>query len=140
MGMYTELVVAFELKNDTPLEVISTLEFMVAKGAKGEKSIPLSLPAHPFFKTDRWDWMLNSGSYYFIFTPHSTIRYDNISKSYFVTIRCNLKNYTDEIEQFLDWINPYIDESEHFIGYKWYEENEEPTLLYRSLAQEEGKK
>lgn len=38
-----------------------------------------------------------------------------------------LKNYDSEIEEFLDWLEPYIG-TEGFIGYMRYEEWEDPTL------------
>ncbi|MCA1800256.1 MAG: hypothetical protein LC650_03090, partial [Actinobacteria bacterium] len=58
----------------------------------------------------------------------SSLNYDDIG-GWFLTIRCNLKDYDDEIEKFIDWITPYTD-STGFVGYKRYEQDEEPTLIY----------
>ena len=47
-------------------------------------------------------------------------------------IDCDLKNYNEEIDNFLDWISGYTtgyDEYE-LIGYTIYEENSIPTLIY----------
>jgi len=127
MGMYTELHFNAELKEDTPEEVIALLRFML--GDIEEQMDPS--PEHLFFKTTRWNWMLKCDSYYFAADTHSTLRYDDIGRCRYLCIRCNLKNYDDEIEHFLDWIMPYIDASPgDFLGFHRYEENEEPTVIY----------
>jgi hypothetical protein len=129
MGMYTELVFACELKKCTPKKIISVLEYMTGKN----KEEPLILPEHDLFGETRWRFMLQSDSYYFDGDTHSTIRFDKISKSYYLTIRCNVKNYNDEIELFLKWIKPYVEVIEdypEFKGYYMYEEEEKPNLIY----------
>lgn len=127
MGMYTALHYAAELKSDVQQEVIDVLNYMLA----GDKPQQPSLPDHPLFTTARWEWMLLCDSYYFDADTHSTLRYDDIANSYYLTIQCNLKNYDDEIEKFCDWIKPYIDkEPGDFLGYSRYEEAETPTLIY----------
>jgi len=130
--MYTELVCAFELKRDTPESVITILTYM-CEGKGKELREFMTLPNHELFKTARWEYMLNSDSYYFDGRTNSIIRYDDISRSYFVTIRCNLKNYDSEIQKFIDWIKPYIygaGRRDKFIGYYRCEENRDPTLIY----------
>ncbi len=128
MGMYTELVFACELKKDTPKEVIDILEYMVGNPRKD----PI-IPAHELFSTSRWEWMFKSNSYYFDGDTHSTLRFDDMSKAYVLTVRCNLKNYDNEIEKFIDWIKPYVDKIDDYLefkGYYRYEENDKPTLIY----------
>lgn len=130
MGMYTELVCAFNLKEETPTEVIGILERMCDGDIQDLNLI--ELPDHNLFKSARWKFMLKSDSYYFDGDSHSTIRNDSIG-GYYVTIRCNLKNYDDEIEKFIDWVKPYISyggNGDYFIGYSRYEESKEPTLIY----------
>lgn len=129
MGMYTELNCAFELKKGTPQEVIDLLWFMTNNAIVPQ---PPSLPDHPLFRTSSWQMMLGSDSYYFAGEAHSTVRFeDGVTDTWFVTIRCNLKNYDHEIEHFVDWITPHIDAMEgDFIGYYRYEETEVPTLIY----------
>ena len=41
----------------------------------------------------------------------------------------NLKNYSNEVNLFLDWIQPHI-EAYGYIGWKMYEEDIAPTLLF----------
>lgn len=48
-------------------------------------------------------------------------------------MRVFLKNYNSEIEEFLDWLEPYI-ETNDFIGYMKYEEFEDPTLIYNCFG------
>lgn len=126
MGMYTELHYNTELKGDTPDEVIAILKYMV-----GDSEDEPPLIGHDLFKTDRWGFMLRCDSYYFDADTHTTLRYDDISKGYYLCVRCNLKNYDDEIALFVDWIRPYINKYEgEFLGFSRYEESETPELLY----------
>ncbi len=126
MGMYTEFCFAAELKPDTPESVLAVLRFML-----GEIEEEPPLPAHPLFLTQRWDWMLRSDSYGFDADTHSVLRLEDVTDTYFLTIRCNLKNYDNEIEWFVDWITPYLKKFPgDFLGYQRYEGNEEPMLIY----------
>lgn len=126
MGMYTELHFNSELKKDISPEVIKVLEFMV-NGGTAEPEVP----DHPLFNSNRWRFMFRCDSYYFDADTHSTLRFDDISNSYYLCIRCNLKNYGDEIQNFVDWIRPYLEKrSGDFLGFSRYEEMEEPTLIF----------
>lgn len=126
MGMYTELVLGVKIKADP--NVIGILNYMLSNTDKNEDCDY----SHPFFKTLRWDWMLCSDSYCFDGQTDSELIIDRLvedSPMYFLNVRCNLKNYRDEIQLFLDWLAPYI-ETRGFIGYTRYEEDEDPTLIY----------
>lgn len=132
MGMYTELICAFELKNDTPKEVLDILMFML-----DEKEDHPELPNHPLFEEgSRWGFMLVCDSYYFDGTTHSQLKVDYLhghdKPMYYLTVRSNFKNYENEIDNFIDWLKPYIvkDKENMFIGYKRYETENEPTLIY----------
>ncbi|MFS0657480.1 hypothetical protein AB1L07_02480 [Niallia alba] len=135
MGMYTELVCAFELKGDTPKQVLRTLCYMT--GDENEEILDLyGIPTHPLFLDgNRWRFMLQCDSYYFDGETNSKLTTDLLipeKPSYYLTVRCNLKNYNDEIEKFIDWLKPHIatDHEHQFIGYKRYETDNEPTLIY----------
>lgn len=128
MGMYTELHLNCELKEDVPDSVVAILQYMLRD--KPEAEIP-ELPDHLLFKTHRWSAMLRCDSYYFAADTHSTLRFDDIGNSYYLCIRCNLKNYDDEIKRFVDWVMPYIDGLDgDFLGFSRYEQTETPTLIY----------
>lgn len=125
MGMYTEIHFNSELKKDTPKEVVEVLKYMVEDCEK-----PLELPDHELFKSERWEILFKCDSYYFDADTHSTLRFDEISGSYYLCVRSNLKNYDSEIEKFIDWIDPYLDKFDgDFLGFYRYEETEEPTLI-----------
>lgn len=100
----------------------------------GDGEEPTNLPDHPLFDTERWGTMLQCDSYYFVADTYSTFRFDDIGQSWYLCVRCNLKNYDNEIEKFVDWIMPYIDAREgDFLGFSRYETTETPTLIYADL-------
>ena len=129
MGMYTELHLNAELRKDTPAGVVRLLDAM-CDGAT-EPAPGLEIPGHALFRTIRWPYMLCCASYYFAAQTHSEVYRDPLGLLY-LCIRCNLKNYDNEIELFLDWIDQYIDAQKgEFLGFKRYEEENEPTLIYK---------
>jgi hypothetical protein len=127
MGMYTLFHLNAELKKDTPAMIINTIDFMT--GELKEK--PSNLPDHILFTGDtRWRFMLQCDSYYFSAKTHSRLIRDSQHILY-LNIQCNFKNYKSEIDLFLDWIKPYLDAYEGgFLGYKMYEEDTKPTLIF----------
>lgn len=129
MGMYTELVLAAELKRDVPQQVIDTLAYMV-----GQSSDPFTPPLHPLFSAGRWPHMLTCDSYYFAGDSHSTFRFDETSIAWVLTVRSNFKNYDDEVDLFLDWLRPYV-EDRGFLGYHRYEEDRHPVLVYAGASE-----
>ena len=134
MGMYTALHFNSELNVDKDSMVADILKYMVGE----TEEMPEMLPDHPLFKTERWGFMLRCDSYYFDEDTISTLRWDKISESYYLCIRCNLKNYDDEIEKFINWIMPYLDvfkQTGDFLGFYRYEEDEQPTLIYATKAE-----
>lgn len=130
MGMYTEIVLGVEFKAEIPTEIIKELEIMC--GLR-ERKVEPRLP--------RWYHMLRCGSYYFSGKPHVDFRFDAISNAWHLTVRSNFKNYDNELETFLLYIAPWLNE-EGYIGYSRYEEAEAPTLIYITegrLSCEEGR-
>lgn len=128
MGMYTELVMACEIKKSTPTYITVVLAGM----CDGDDISPEIIPEHPLFKTERWSSMLTTDSAYFSGDTHSECTWDEFSEKYGLTIRCNLKNYGGEIEHFVDWLRPYIDAPDgEFLGYSRCEEDDHPTLIYK---------
>lgn len=123
MGMYTELVMATQIK-DVP-EVVEVLKYMA--GQIQEKP---TLPDHPLFKTDGWTALFRCSSHYFV--PLSVVRFefDDIAESWSLISCASLKNYGGEIEHFIDWIKPYVEDGDQMIGYSRYEETREPTIYY----------
>jgi hypothetical protein len=121
MGMYTEIFVNVDLKNDTPISVIEVLTAMCNKDsdAKCLKDKP-----------NRWSLMFNNGSYYHPLTECGRLTCDEISGHYSLIAKGDIKNYDSEIEQFFDYIAPWCEND--FMGYHKYEEDREPTLVYKA--------
>jgi len=125
MGMYTEIHFNSELKPKLNENVVDILQYML-----DHKNEP-ALPDHEFFRCDRWRSLFTCDSYYFDADTNSTLRFDEISNAYYLCVRANLKNYSHEIEKFIDWIMPYLAKQEgEFLGFYRYEESEQPTLIY----------
>ena len=129
MGMYTEFHLNVELRQDTPDDVVVILQYMVDHDEHKERP---RTPDHPLFRMERWKWMLLCDSYYFAADTHSTLSLDY--GTYYLCIRCNLKNYEGEIEAFIDWLRPYVAEHRGFSGFLRYEEARDPTLIYLAEA------
>lgn len=101
MGMYTELIFGASLKEDTPKEVLSTINYILGNSNKPE-NFPLP--------EGRCESLFRHSSYYFgVSKPVNSFIFDDISNCWILSIRCNVKNYNNEIETFLTWIKPYID-------------------------------
>lgn len=123
MGMYTELVFKASLKDDIPNDVKEVLEYMFGSG-----ETPKTLPENKLFDLPRWKSIGWCSSFYH--HPESVRSYSR-TRGYIFS-RSDLKNYDGEIEAFLDWIDPYLDELPgHCIGWTWYEEFDSPTLVYK---------
>ncbi|HLW00888.1 MAG TPA: hypothetical protein VKT82_19670 [Ktedonobacterales bacterium] len=129
MGMYTELVLACEIKRDVPEEVLSLLRFLCGGLERPPRPADEDLPAHPLFHTSRWESVLNAGSFYFPGAPYSRLITSEATGQARLTVRSNLKNYGSEIEYFVQWLAPYST-SEGFVGYYRYEEAARPTLIF----------
>jgi len=121
MGMFTELVLKCDVRPNISDEVKSVLNFLFNDRTK----IPEVLPDHPFFGLPRWSLIGSSSSYHHI--PWSDSKYSE----HYLFSRSDLKNYDSEIEQFIDWFSPYVCEDAGYrvIGWKWYEEDDEPELI-----------
>lgn len=124
MGMYTKLHANILIKDNKCIDIIN---YML-----GCATIKPKLPNHKLFNTDRWEFMLKSCSYYFTGTNNSKLYYDKNTKEYVLHCDCDLKNYCNEIELFLDWISNYMENNEYkeFLGYMRYEEFTYPTLIF----------
>lgn len=121
MGMYTELLLKCSVKENLSLKTKNILDFLF-----NDKEEPDDLPDHDFFKCERWKSIGRCNSYYHI--PYTL----NYYKEGYLFSRSDLKNYNNEIGLFLEWIDPYINGlEESCIGWIWYEENFEPTLIYK---------
>ncbi len=123
MGMYTELVFKADIDKELPVQVRKVLEYMFNGNPQ-----PETLPDHKFFQTSRWDALGSMSSFYHI--PWATSRYEND----YIFSRSDIKNYSDEIELFIDWVTPYLnlcldEDEDKCVGWYWYEESSKPNLI-----------
>jgi hypothetical protein len=123
MGVYTEVYVNIDLREDTPPEVIQVLCAMCGEGGDEASDILSTRPG-------RWRALFSDGSYYTPLTCCAKLTFDRQSRRYSLLGKGDIKNYEDEIGQFFRWIMPYVDGNEgDFIGYHRHEENQLPTLV-----------
>jgi hypothetical protein len=123
MGMYTEIYINADLKENTPKEVIQIL-LAICNGHMGDEVLKN--------KPSRWRCLFANASYYTPLTSCGQLSYSDIGGHYSILGKGDIKNYEDEIQEFFEWIKPYCqnDYEESFIGYYRYEESREPTLIY----------
>ena len=127
MGMYTDFCFDVTIRSDVPDNFVAALYQM----RDHDSSFDKTLPDHQFFKCDRWMQIGHCCSAYFPAEPRFIFEKKSFSNDYVLNLRCNLKNYDDEIKHFIDWIKPYIDAAPgEFLGFYRYEESAHPTLVY----------
>jgi hypothetical protein len=120
MGQYTELIIKAMVRRDIPNDVGYVLDFLFHSGER-----PETLPDHRFFRLERWTMIGRCSSSYHI--PWTSSRYDND----YLFSRSDMKNYGGEIEAFLDWVDPYLDEDEgDCIGWMCHEHST-PILVMK---------
>lgn len=128
MGMYTELVLKCRIKEKPPRQVKEVLHYLFVD----RYSDMPERPTHPFFQTPRWHMIGGSSSFYHHPKATSSMYEVDYSDSIYIFSRSDLKNYDNEIALFLDWIDPYLDNLPgECIGWTWYEEDEQPTLIFK---------
>lgn len=117
MGMYTLFHASFATKTYAPVEVKNAL-IQLADGQNPNLG-------HPFFKCVQCTALFrcssayfNEPSYCFVEVGHE---YDS-PNTVWVRVQSSLKNYHGEIEAFVDWIKPHIDERSGPVIYSRYEE------------------
>lgn len=124
MGMYTEIYVNVDLKKETPKEIIDILRHLCAEDSTKE--------AEEFADKfgERFCCLFHNMSYYTPYTQCGKVTYDEITEQYSLIGKGDIKDYWGDIDKFFEWIAPYVDGIEEFVGYERYEESLVPTLFY----------
>lgn len=124
--MYQELYLNAKLKNDIPENILTILKYM-----SGDMSIEqLPITSDALFKTENWQYMLQSESSRFDLAARSTIDYSPVDDCYILRVSCSLNNNEQQIEKFLGFINSYLDKKEgQFLGYIRTEDSDTPYIL-----------
>ena len=124
MGMYTELIFGASFKPETPKQVIDTLRYMAGDLKEEPRNMAFDSNRNP----------LVGGSHYFgVISSVTKMYYNEIAKCWVLSSRANLKNYDNNIDLFLEWVKPYIDNgsgARDMYAIKIYEEQSEPTIYY----------
>ena len=126
MGMYTELICGCTLRKDTPKIFVDSM-FWLLNNTQGKESPEIT----KFIDNYDLSRILFSDSYYFGAPSNCIFKYDKIGDNYELSIRSNLKNYEGQIEKFLDYITPYVEDgsgTKNIFAMVLYEEDEFPTL------------
>jgi hypothetical protein len=119
MGMYTEIYVNADLKENTPKEVLAVLSAIC------EQEIGAAvLEGYP----RRWLTLFSNGSRYAPSTWAASLTFNDYMGQWYLLGRGDIKNYEGEIEAFFKFIKPWCDDG--LVGYYRYEEDREPTLVY----------
>lgn len=126
--MYTALVLDARLEAGVPSSVLDVLSYMITETQDGA---PPALPKHDLFGNTRWSWMFRGSSAYFPIEREPILQRTVYSAptevNWILSVGLSIKNYNNEIELFLDWIKPYVEEA---IGYWQYEEDESVTPVH----------
>lgn len=120
MGLYTELIVGFELIGSPPESVINTLKWMC-----GIDETPPN-DRNELTKYFSYGLLTVEGAGFFPASSNAVLYVDFIG-AYHLSVRSVIKNYSKEWQRFLQWIAPYV-LIDGFIGYMRDEEEEFPTL------------
>ena len=115
MGMYTRLVLNVSIKDGSPS--VALIQKMTADNSDLE---------------GRRGWMLRGSSYYHDNIQSLKFKQNDspaIDPSWKLSVCCDLKNYEQEIQWFLDTIAPDVETSD-LAGYVRYEEDTAPELIW----------
>lgn len=127
MGTYTELKFRAKLKEQTPKEVVDLLNRVINEKDLGHdkqmfNTSDVFVPEldHEFFKCERWYMLFLSTNW--DYTMQGGKFYEEKDR-WVIDLHTEFKNYNDEINQFVDWISPFIAgrKKKEYLGY-WQNE------------------
>jgi hypothetical protein len=126
MGMYTELNLKVQLKDNISEEYLKVFRYMFDPKVGKELEF---IPNHDLFKAEnqRWEWMVQGRSAYFE-SKGSSFKYESDYKEMILSF--NIKNYEYEIQKFINWIIPFCsNDLKEEVGALQYEEMNEPIII-----------
>jgi hypothetical protein len=131
MGAYYELVLACDLKQDIPQQVIDILSYICDALASGERSESLVKPDHWFFKQANWSEITGVDTMYLPGDIFAQLTWAEFNQFYRFTIRTTVKHAGEWlIAAFVHWLAPYS-ETQGFVGYTRGDESPDVTdLIY----------
>jgi len=136
MGYYTEFKFKAKLKKDTPELVVDLLKRVLVEKDLGTKSelfhsIDVFKPiiSHPFFQCERWYMCLLANN----FDPNiQGGKFYKKGDYWTIEIHSEFKNYDQEIDNFFNWIKPFIvgRKKKQYVGCYKGEDTNEYTNIY----------
>ena len=119
MGTYTEIYVNVDFKKDLPDDVIEVITAVCNKDLNyfATSDFPL-----------RWGLLFNNGSYYTPYTSCAMLTYDETAEHWSLLGKGDIKNTSEEIEEFFEYIEPYVERP--FMGYIM-EEYTTPQMMFK---------
>lgn len=129
MGNYFEGEISIALKLDTPHDILISLINMCYWQDK--MLIPEGYENEPIFKNENFDRLKISYGFVFKESDIYCVEYENENLcelfieepnkwnsliNYYVKINVCLKGYNNLIEEFIDWIRPYADDTYNYLG------------------------
>ncbi|MBX3066612.1 MAG: hypothetical protein KF726_26770 [Anaerolineae bacterium] len=137
MAPWFELMLAINLKEDIPQNVIAILKVLAAPPMSDAlNSTPpsnyesIKTPKHHFFLEYGWEWFtfLRTDTYYFPGDSFGKLTYDE-QKFYKFTARAMVRSHGSLLASFLHWIAPYS-QTQGFVGYTRCDESSYISLIY----------
>ena len=129
--MYTEFIFEAELSKDTPKGLIDAFT-TVSRKDTGIEVTSNKLEISNFIEKFDLNMLVNCCSAYFpAQQSFFNMYYNKYSDTYGIFIRSDLKNYEQQINEFLEFIKPYIIMgcgSNDIYAYVLYELDERPTI------------
>ena len=123
MGMFTELILGCSLTKDLPKECVDAFNNCINSS---------DIIIDDFSKKYKLMDICYSESAYF--GSSSNCKFEEYPDYYQLSIRSNLKNYFQEIENFLDYLKPYVllgSGINNFYAIVTYEEDSYPTIWFK---------
>ena len=136
MGYYTELKFDVKLKQDTPENVVNILKMVINERDLGHDKVLFSSEDvfkpelnNPFFKCERWYMLFLSTNFD---DEMQGSRFYEENGRWIINLHTEFKNYDSEIDNFFDWIKPFIAgrKKKQYVGYYRGEDMEQQTNLY----------
>lgn len=136
MGNYTDFRFECSLKKNTPDDVLKVLSYILSPpdyDTPEEKEIAV-MHDHPFFKTRRW--MCINGQFQ---EPKSDLDVNIYVTRDAVSFYGCFKDYDNESDLFLEWIEPHIDFDQEVIAWTEYEDWDSDRHHYQFISQRVNK-
>jgi len=131
----TKLKLDIKLIFDVPEDVLKVLRQMLGNALNERQIDEYDLPIHELFEDPSWEYVLKDNRECLVAESASVMRYDHDDGQYFLNIQTEKHNYNNEVERFVDWIDPYVDAFYgEYLGYKIRDGDDGKTPLFKERS------